>query len=82
MKKIPVMDNVFPNLESEHTILEDIGTLREAGPVGDARDAEAVLNCYLAFYSEQALGELQRKAAEQIRAVLEGRKPDYPVNTI
>jgi hypothetical protein len=33
-------------------------------------------------YSEQALVELQRKAAEQIRAVLEGRTPDYPVNTI
>ena len=36
----------------------------------------------LAFYSEQALVDLQRKAAEQIRAVLEGRAPNYPVNTI
>jgi D-3-phosphoglycerate dehydrogenase len=36
----------------------------------------------LAFYSEQALVELQRKAAEQVRAALEGRTPDYLVNTI
>jgi D-3-phosphoglycerate dehydrogenase len=41
-----------------------------------------VVTPHLAFYSEQALVELQRKAAEQIRAVLEGRTPDYPVNTI
>jgi D-3-phosphoglycerate dehydrogenase / 2-oxoglutarate reductase len=41
-----------------------------------------VVTPHLAFYSEQALVELQRKAAEQIRAVLEGRTPDYPVNAI
>jgi D-3-phosphoglycerate dehydrogenase len=49
-------------------------------PIGEVPNL--VVTPHLAFYSEQALVELQRKAAEQIRAVLEGRAPDYPVNTI
>ena len=49
-------------------------------PLGEVPNL--VVTPHLAFYSEQALVELQRKAAEQIRAVLEGRAPDYPVNTI
>jgi D-3-phosphoglycerate dehydrogenase len=49
-------------------------------PIGEVPNL--VVTPHLAFYSEQALIELQRKAAEQIRAVLEGRTPDYPVNTI
>jgi D-3-phosphoglycerate dehydrogenase len=49
-------------------------------PIGEVPNL--VVTPHLAFYSEQALVELQRKAAEQIRAVLEGRVPDYPVNTI
>lgn len=49
-------------------------------PIGEVPNL--VVTPHLAFYSEQALVELQRKAAEQIRAVLEGRTPDYPVNTI
>src|SRR6266849_3786432 len=47
-------------------------------PIGEVPNL--VVTPHLAFYSEQALVELQRKAAEQIRAVLEGRAPDYPVN--
>jgi D-3-phosphoglycerate dehydrogenase len=49
-------------------------------PIGDVPNL--VVTPHLGFYSEQALVELQRKAAEQVRAVLEGRTPDYPVNTI
>ena len=49
-------------------------------PIGEVPNL--VVTPHLAFYSEQALVDLQRKAAEQIRAVLEGRTPDYPVNTI
>jgi D-3-phosphoglycerate dehydrogenase len=41
-----------------------------------------IVTPHLAFYSEQALIELQRKAALQVRAVLEGRHPDYPVNMV
>lgn len=41
-----------------------------------------IVTPHLAFYSEQALVELQRKAAQQVRAVLMGHAPDYPVNSI
>jgi D-3-phosphoglycerate dehydrogenase len=49
-------------------------------PIGEVPNL--VVTPHLAFYSEQALVELQRKAAEQICAVLQGRTPDYPVNTV
>jgi D-3-phosphoglycerate dehydrogenase len=49
-------------------------------PIGEVPNL--VVTPHLAFYSEQALVELQRKAAEQIRAVFQGRTPDYPVNTV
>jgi D-3-phosphoglycerate dehydrogenase len=49
-------------------------------PIGEVPNL--IVTPHLAFYSEQALIELQHKAAEQIRAVLKGRTPDYPVNTI
>jgi D-3-phosphoglycerate dehydrogenase / 2-oxoglutarate reductase len=49
-------------------------------PIGEVPNL--VVTPHLGFYSEQALIELQRKAAEQVRAVLEDRTPDYPVNTI
>lgn len=41
-----------------------------------------IVTPHLAFYSEQALVELQVKAARQVRAVLEGRAPDYPINKV
>ena len=53
-----------------------------AGSTPISKVPNLVVTPHLAFYSEQALVELQRKAAEQIRAVLEGRTPDYPVNAI
>jgi D-3-phosphoglycerate dehydrogenase len=58
---------------------------REPPAVDSTRIVEVpnlIVTPHLAFYSEQALVELQRKAAEQIRAVFEGRIPDYPVNAI
>jgi D-3-phosphoglycerate dehydrogenase len=41
-----------------------------------------IVTPHLAFYSEEALTELQRKAADQVRNVLIGGKPQYPVNKI
>ena len=41
-----------------------------------------ILTPHLAFYSEQALVELQVKAARQVKAVLQGKRPDYPINTV
>jgi D-3-phosphoglycerate dehydrogenase len=35
---------------------------------------------HMAYYSEQALEESQRKAATQVIKVLTGEKPDYRVN--
>jgi hypothetical protein len=34
----------------------------------------------MAYYSEEALGESQRKAATQVVKVLTGEQPDYQVN--
>jgi D-3-phosphoglycerate dehydrogenase len=61
-------------------VLETEPPAEGSTPIGEVPNL--VVTPHLAFYSEQALIELQRKAAEQIRAVLEGRTPDYPVNTI
>jgi len=61
-------------------VLETEPPAAGSSPIGEVPNL--VVTPHLAFYSEQALVELQRKAAEQIRAVFEGRAPDYPVNTI
>jgi D-3-phosphoglycerate dehydrogenase len=44
-----------------------------------ARD-DVVLTPHAAFYSEESLRELQRKAAEQVVEALAGRRPPYAVN--
>jgi D-3-phosphoglycerate dehydrogenase len=41
---------------------------------------QVVLTPHTAFYSEASLVELQRKAAEQLRAMLAGERPTYLVN--
>jgi D-3-phosphoglycerate dehydrogenase / 2-oxoglutarate reductase len=61
-------------------VLETEPPEADSTPLGEVPNL--VVTPHVAFYSEQALIELQRKAAEQIRAVLEGRTPDYPVNAI
>lgn len=40
---------------------------------------EVILTPHMAYYSESALRESQRKAATQIIKVLRGEEPDYPV---
>jgi len=42
--------------------------------------ADVVLTPHAAFYSEEAVAELQRKAAEQVVAALGGEVPPYAVN--
>ncbi|HUX22532.1 MAG TPA: NAD(P)-dependent oxidoreductase, partial [Spirochaetia bacterium] len=39
-----------------------------------------ILSDHTAYYSEEAIAELQRKAAENVAEVLSGREPLYPVN--
>lgn len=40
-----------------------------------------ILNPHVAFYSEESVQELQRKASEEVASVLTGRSPRYAVNT-
>jgi D-3-phosphoglycerate dehydrogenase len=41
-----------------------------------------VLTDHVSWYSEEAMSELKRKVAENIRDVLCSKKPKYPVNKI
>ncbi len=41
-----------------------------------------ILTPHVAFYSEESLQELQRKAAEEVVRVLTGQPPRYPVNRV
>ncbi|MDR7469030.1 MAG: C-terminal binding protein [Armatimonadota bacterium] len=43
---------------------------------------QVVLTPHVAFYSEESLQELQRKAAEEVARVLTGQPPRYPVNVV
>jgi D-3-phosphoglycerate dehydrogenase len=58
-------------------VLEDEPPPPDLGLLG--RD-DVVLTAHQAFYSEEALRELQRKAAESLRDALAGRRPRYLVN--
>jgi D-3-phosphoglycerate dehydrogenase / 2-oxoglutarate reductase len=42
--------------------------------------ADIILTPHVAFYSEEALRELQSKAAQEVASVLTGQAPRYPVN--
>jgi len=76
-----VLDDVLSALRA--------GTLRAAGM--DVFDVEPLaieriegvpnllVSPHMAYYSEEALGESQRKATTQIVKVLSGEPPDYPV---
>jgi D-3-phosphoglycerate dehydrogenase len=39
-----------------------------------------IVTPHTSFYSEESLVEMRRKCTAQVIAVLEGRRPDYPVN--
>jgi D-3-phosphoglycerate dehydrogenase len=41
-----------------------------------------VLTSHIAYYSEESLKELKRKAAENVAAVFKGERPPFPVNEI
>lgn len=43
---------------------------------------DVILTPHVGWYSEEGLGEVRRRAAEQIRQVLRGRQPENPVNTV
>jgi D-3-phosphoglycerate dehydrogenase len=76
--------------------LDAVTTALKAGQLGaagldvfdveplDASRVEGVPNLivtpHMAYYSEEALAESQRKATTQVIKVLTGEKPDYQVN--
>jgi D-3-phosphoglycerate dehydrogenase len=41
-----------------------------------------IITPHTSFYSEESLLELQRKAAEEVVAVLTGKRPRNPVNPV
>lgn len=41
-----------------------------------------ILTDHVGWYSEESMSELKRKAAENVRDVLTGNKPKYPVNMV
>ena len=41
-----------------------------------------ILTAHIAYYSEDALVDLQIKAAQDVASVLQGRTPTYPVNSL
>lgn len=57
----------------------------ETEPPADSEALRAldtlILTPHVAFYSEESVQELQRKAAENVVRVLSGQPPLYPVNT-
>jgi D-3-phosphoglycerate dehydrogenase len=77
------------DLDAVITALED-GRLGAAGlDVFDVEPLDAgrvedvpnlIVTPHMAYYSEEALAESQRKAATQVIKVLTGEKPDYQVN--
>jgi D-3-phosphoglycerate dehydrogenase len=58
----------------------------EAEPPGAAHPLldfpQVIVTPHVAFYSEESLQELQRKAAEEVARVLTGQPPRYPVNFV
>ncbi len=54
---------------------------QEPPDAGQFRDVPGLLvTPHMAYYSEAAIQESQRKAAIQVAKVLTGQRPDYPVN--
>jgi D-3-phosphoglycerate dehydrogenase len=58
----------------------DVFDVEPLDPVRIAGVPNLIVTPHMAYYSEQALEESQRKAATQVIKVLTGEKPDYQVN--
>lgn len=58
-------------------VLEIEPPTSQSTPIADVPNL--IVTPHLGFYSEQAMVELQTKAARQVKLVLQGAQPDYPV---
>jgi D-3-phosphoglycerate dehydrogenase / 2-oxoglutarate reductase len=62
-----------------------LDVLQHEPPAGDhplRRFENVILTPHVAFYSEESVQELQRKAAEEVVRALSGRPPRSPVNSV
>jgi len=72
-------------LEEEWIAGAALDVLQHEPPAADhplQRFANVILTPHVAFYSEESVQELQRKAAEEVVRALSGRPPRSPVNSI
>ena len=77
------IDALAAALDAGELAAAALDVMPEEPPPPDApilgRD-DVVVTPHTAFYSEEALGDLQTKAAQDMASVLAGRPPVYPVN--
>lgn len=74
---------LFELLRSKKIAGAALDVLSNEGPSvsGALRDLDTlIVTPHAAFYSEESVVELQKKAATQVVKVLTGQHPDYPVN--
>lgn len=81
----PVVDEtaLAQALESGHLSAAGIDVYSPEPPASDSpllRCRRALFSDHSAYYSESSLQELKRGAAENVRSVLSGRPPVYPLN--
>lgn len=79
---IVVLDDIVEALRRGHLGGAALDVF-DAEPLDPARIADVpnlIVTPHMAYYSEQALEESQRKAATQVVKVLTGQAPDYPIH--
>lgn len=76
-----VLDDLIAALRSGHLAAAGLDVF-DTEPLDPSRIADVpnlLATPHMAYYSEESLGESQRKAATQVIKVLTGGQPDYPV---
>jgi D-3-phosphoglycerate dehydrogenase len=76
------LDALVASLEEGHLGAAglDVFDVEPLDPGRVAGVPNLIVTPHMAYYSEEALEESQRKAATQVIKVLTGDKPDYQVN--
>ncbi len=75
MPTVLVTDYAWPSLDIERDVLATAGASLLVAPTGDERELVE-----LAADADEAVQELQRKAATNVLDILRGRRPAYPIN--
>lgn len=79
---VVVLDDVLASLRSGHLAGAGLDVFDAEPPSSEKfRDVDNLIATpHMAFYSLEAIAESQRKATEQVLAVLSGKQPTYKVN--